>query len=563
MRPTRHLTAGPLSLKVEGPDIVSLSWGGTEVLARIQVSVRDGEWGTLRGRQTAISVQSENQCTRLRLRGEHGEGAFEWQLNGSAHSDGRFSLDLSGQANSIMDVRRVGLCLLHPWHSMIGAHYEAHRRDRTWQGVIDSAISPQKLDGDALQPMIQAFDRIRLDLQNGIAVELGLTGDLFEMEDQRNWTDASFKTYSTPLRQSTRRHLRPGDSVHQSISVLISGPATQPHPPSEPILRMGGLTDHDFPQVGVSTPPLGENLAGQALTPSHLYTTIDAAHSESLGTTAVATAALGVPIELQILAADPEELQELTSSLADLPLARLIVHPPDGTPSSSELMIAAHTYFDDLRVPIFGGTAGQFSELNRLPPGPGAADAVTLAMTPQTHADDERSMLETLEIQEQIVGQINRMLGNPKVAVTPVTLAHHSPGEHETYDPRVLTAFGAAWTLGSLIRLAQAGIHSVTFHEPLAEMFNPLGAGENLRRVLNWATSLVGLRLMEVHASDPTRVLGSAVSTSSGSVLLVANLTPAPLTARVMAPNTEFAVDLDAYGTRRLELAYEPEPSPE
>ena len=27
------------------------------------------------------------------------------------------------------------------------------------------------------------------------------TGDVFEMEDQRNWTDASFKTYCTPLRQ--------------------------------------------------------------------------------------------------------------------------------------------------------------------------------------------------------------------------------------------------------------------------------------------------------------------------------------------------------------------------
>ena len=87
-------------------------------------------------------------------------------------------------------------------------------------------------------------------------------------------------------------------------------------------------------------------------------------------------------------------------------------------------------------------------------------------------------MLETLEIQEQIVGQINRMLGNPKVAVTPVTLADDSPGEHDTYDQGVLTAFGAAWTLGSLIRLAQAGIHSVTFHEPLAEMFNPLGGAK-------------------------------------------------------------------------------------
>ena len=35
---------------------------------------------------------------------------------------------------------------------------------------------------------------------SGGEVTISFTGDLFEMEDQRNWTDASYKTYSTPLR---------------------------------------------------------------------------------------------------------------------------------------------------------------------------------------------------------------------------------------------------------------------------------------------------------------------------------------------------------------------------
>ena len=33
--------------------------------------------------------------------------------------------------------------------------------------------------------------------------ELAFEGDIFEMEDQRNWTDASFKTYCTPLARNT------------------------------------------------------------------------------------------------------------------------------------------------------------------------------------------------------------------------------------------------------------------------------------------------------------------------------------------------------------------------
>ena len=33
----------------------------------------------------------------------------------------------------------------------------------------------------------------------GLMAEVRFEGETFEMEDQRNWTDASYKTYCTPL----------------------------------------------------------------------------------------------------------------------------------------------------------------------------------------------------------------------------------------------------------------------------------------------------------------------------------------------------------------------------
>lgn len=33
----------------------------------------------------------------------------------------------------------------------------------------------------------------------GVTVGIDFSGETFEMEDQRNWTDASFKTYCRPL----------------------------------------------------------------------------------------------------------------------------------------------------------------------------------------------------------------------------------------------------------------------------------------------------------------------------------------------------------------------------
>ena len=40
---------------------------------------------------------------------------------------------------------------------------------------------------------------IRHEIAPGRALEVRFEGEWFEMEDQRNWSDASFKTYSTPL----------------------------------------------------------------------------------------------------------------------------------------------------------------------------------------------------------------------------------------------------------------------------------------------------------------------------------------------------------------------------
>jgi hypothetical protein len=51
----------------------------------------------------------------------------------------------------------------------------------------------------------------------GTAFRLSFIGDVFETEDQRNWTDASFKTYSTPLSRPFPVSVAAGTVVRQSV----------------------------------------------------------------------------------------------------------------------------------------------------------------------------------------------------------------------------------------------------------------------------------------------------------------------------------------------------------
>lgn len=91
--------------------------------------------------------------------------------------------------------------------------------------VMDSAfpafIAPR-------QPFIE-IRAIRSTIAPGVQAEVRFTGDVFEMENQRNWTDASFKTYATPLSRPYPVEVPAGTRIAQSVTLTLNGaPARVP-----------------------------------------------------------------------------------------------------------------------------------------------------------------------------------------------------------------------------------------------------------------------------------------------------------------------------------------------
>ena len=82
---------------------------------------------------------------------------------------------------------RIGICVLHPIRECAGAHYVAVKADGSTQGgVFPRDISPH-------QP-VQDLAALLHEVSPGLWAHVRFNGEVFEMEDQRNWTDASFKT---------------------------------------------------------------------------------------------------------------------------------------------------------------------------------------------------------------------------------------------------------------------------------------------------------------------------------------------------------------------------------
>ena len=103
------------------------------------------------------------------------------------------------------------------------------------------------------------------------------------------------------------------------------------------------------------------------------------------------------------------------------------------------------------------GTYGHFAELNRNRPGDLPHDFVSFGLTPRVHAEDIRSLLESLECQPDIV-RTTRTFTDKDIHVTPLSFNRRG-GEPKLAE----SGFAAEWTLESIRQLAGAASVTVAF----------------------------------------------------------------------------------------------------
>ena len=162
-------------------------------------------------------------------------------------------------------------------------------------------------------------------------------------------------------------------------------------------------------------------------------------------------------------------------------------------------------------------------------------------MTSQVHASDERSILENLAPQAEVVSAARRKFRGLPVHVTPVNLRPRfnaarrrrgAPNVSLPADARLHSPFGAAWLLGSAKYLADGGAASVTFGDLLSPGA-PQPGWSAACAVLQTLAEYSGQDVLRCRASRPLTTVGLHARGAAGRALLLGNLTPAPLTVFV------------------------------
>jgi D-apionolactonase len=454
---------------------------GHEVVRAIYGAVRDQNWNTVPPEIVVGQVTSSDEHFYLQFQVKCSSAGIAFSWNGTIEGRaGTLSFAFTGQAESTFKKNRIGLCLLHPIQGCAGQPCRVRETGQSWiESEFPLFISPH-------QPF-KNLGAISWKPAPNLEATVTFAGDVFETEDQRNWTDASFKTYSTPLDKPFPVEIAAGTPVHQQITVeldrTIQSPVLAGELRSEVIL-ISAQGEKALPALGLGLGRCGGTLSETerarlaALNLHHLRVDIcfdDPRWNESLERATTVAKEIGTRLQPALFLSGPEDLRAFSRTVDHQILPScLIFHRPEASTSEHWLELAAGLL---PRTAIVGGTNANFTELNRHRPTTRFPTAFSL--NPQVHAFDDLSLIENLEGQPEVI-QSARQFCATGLYVSPVTLRPRSnPGEDSlplepsgplpfSVDPRQRTLFGATWTVGSLARLLpESGIESLTYYEAI------------------------------------------------------------------------------------------------
>lgn len=525
------LRAGPFELVYQAGDLRYIRLGAHEVVRRIYLAARDGSWGTAPNviERHSVEMGSRGFVIRHIASSRLGDVALAWQAEITGAPDGAITYRIKGRAERAFETNRVGLCLLHP-ATVAGARCRVTHSD----GSVEEGRFPERIAPH--QPFTDVA-AIAHEVAAGVWATVTLEGDIFEMEDQRNWTDASFKTYSRPLALPYPFEVYSGQRFEQAFTLHIEGAAAVAATAPEPT---GALWASVAPVGAATLPAIGSEVSDDgsldeaaaarlaALAPGHLRVALQPETDAATLTRWAQTArALPAPLELALIDGGRSTTTRAVDWIARerLDVARVLLCTVAGDSASDLLAHAARALAGRVdKAALWVGTNRYFTNLNRERPAAVGAAGVFYSLNPQVHAFDDASLVETLPTQAETVRSAQALYPGLPVAVTPITLR---PRTAAAPDPRQPSLLAAGWTLGSIASLALAGASALTYYELLGPrgLLAGDGAPYPVYHLLRWLAGWRGARVHAIELSDPLQLQGLALRRKGEQRVILANLT--------------------------------------
>ena len=476
-----EIAAGKLAVRISDGQIKSVTWDGAEIARGITYFLRDADWATPLP-TTSVSIAGNRRGARIEGEIDTGPIRFTHATTLEADPQGVLRIVTEGRALSAFKSNRVGLTILHPVPDCAGVdvtvtHYDGAKEETRFPQLISP--SQPVFDIRAMAYRLTDSENVEIAFSS---IRPDGTQQAFEMEDQRNWGDASYKTYVGSLRDPWPFDVLEGDVFAQEITITVKpcGAEAGYAAPSETVQSV----DHfRVPEIGIAVPLDGatEALANikrfGTFKPGYVsaYLRSDALKPEELEALGQISETLGcrLSVELEVHGEPAETLASVSKQFgaAALDVHSILACPepylhsyqpdaewPDVMPLD-EFYALVRGHFPHARVG--GGMLTYFTELNRKWPPAAPIDYVGHAYSPIIHAADDETVLQNIATLPFIAATIaGHLPGMPYEIISARLSMRQNPygaapqpnpdGKRIAMaiaDPREKGQFGALWML--------------------------------------------------------------------------------------------------------------------
>lgn len=577
--PELQWSSGYWSVKLRGDEFAEISFNGQVLLRSVRALIRDQNWGTpdfIVKKVSESPNQLEVEITSEGF-GAHFSGTVKFEIKNSTAE-----IQMALTCSKAFSANRIGLNVLIP-PALAGTELLVHHSDQSQEKTnLPVKISPH-------QPV---FDISALAWrQAGLEVKLEFAGDVFEMEDQRNWTDASYKTYSRPLSLPFPYPVAAGEQISQKLLITVDSElATSPPAEKNTETKIALMPAGIFPaiQLGASSAPAvaGGNFETTApvaglpvlvevdLNTHNWKAALERASGNSAG------------IDLRVICdagVTASSFNDLLDSIASLHILRIAVFDSLLHVSTVEANQLLKQLLDarGMNPKLIVGARSHFTELNRnFSDLPEFRDGLTFSISPLFHATNTEQLVESIAMQRLVANQAVEMAEGKEVHIGPITLrprfnnvATQNPEIPDISDLSIgygAQWFGAndqrqqspelaAWLVASAAATSVPGVESLTYFEQWGPRGIESGDGKTypVFETVKLLAEMTGRSFLSGGSPDGliwalNFVSGKVNGTSN--ILLVSNLRDHGANVELEIAGQATLLQLDAYSWQKISI---------
>ncbi len=399
--------------------------GPYELLRGIYGSVRRPDWGTVVPKTENFKLTAMRDSFTCTFVARHKDDVMDFTWNGTitgklvdaTHVEIEYSLEGTVEKDTMTN--RLGLCLLHP-ASLQGLPVEIeHKSEACEMMEFPKFIKPDQPFKDTKS--------ISYEVKKGIGIRIELSGDNFETEDQRNYGDASYKTYCHWQESGSPYKIEQGKVVHNVAKLIIS--------------TAGFETGDSVPVATSGELPSFGTLFSRNMTDSEMGSLKKMGFSHSQCNTEGSKSAkqIGGPVFMQTqVASVPAELS---------PDDGILFSPPNQWRKLNDVRGSKK----------FIQAKGWFIEINGSRPHFDEIDGAAIGLQPKTHQFDTETMMECAWV---IPDQADtaRYIGAKNIITGPIRLS-------DSPDARTNGIEAPLFALAAIVNSVKAEVDYLTFFD--------------------------------------------------------------------------------------------------